>query len=91
MSVHPKFNEDSNCGNCAAFSGEIDKNGSASGECHRFAPRPSAVRVHSPAGNLDREDEPRTYPDTIIWPNIEFDAWCMDWFPRKDTPGGAKP
>lgn len=75
MSVHPKFDiEHSECGNCAAFHGDDE-----GGTCHRFAPRPTAILAHFP------ESGPRTEtdPQGVVWPRIEDELWCLDWFPRQ--------
>lgn len=88
MTPHPKFNDESSCENCAAYSPDQDGKPFHGGECHRHAPRPGFLSVtHYPDESQVGDD--RTLSETnsgVVWPRIEDVFFCCEWLPKVPAP-----
>lgn len=82
MSVHPLFNDESSCHNCAAFApDEPTKSGTvASGSCHRHAPRPFSSWT---TRSVDEEGEVVDEPSReVSFPKMDDVMFCCEWVPK---------
>lgn len=85
MSVHPKFDAESGCHNCAAFLPDQPIDPMHNGECHRHAPQPVIVlcKENDDGEEIDHANQSRTFGAS--WPIITDNHFCLDWFPKPDA------
>lgn len=80
--VHPKFDSNSTCLNCAAFALAPDE-GPGAGTCHRHAPRPFQAYTTRDVDGKEKVDEQSDGPRFPVMSPMVFgnQMFCCDWVP----------
>lgn len=84
MSVHPQFNKDSSCLNCAAFVPIHQDKPDRGGHCYRHAPRPFPDSVEKTIYDESGDEigtQTSVWSDFVTFPRMVDVMFCCEWIP----------
>jgi hypothetical protein len=87
MSLHPKFDANSSCENCAAFELFPLDGDTVSGQCHRHAPKPfQPTETFGPRSETPQNTTQAQKGSfaSIDWPTVNNCSamFCCEWLPK---------